>query len=105
MCNSKCPSDLTQIARATLELLHRGAANHFEVCDLCQAREYVVVNAGREVFVLFIITQIFEWQNRNTFFGNISRRGRADSRWRDQSWVGFIRSHDSLRSQIKYPRQ
>src|SRR5438093_13516917 len=59
MCYTQCQPDFTQIARATLELLQRGAANDFKVRDLCQIRENVIVNTGREVFVTFVVTVIF----------------------------------------------
>src|SRR5947199_9889526 len=99
---AQCQSDFTQIAHATLELLHRGAANHFKVCDLCQTRENVVVYSGCEVLVLFVVAQIFEWKNGNAFFGDVAGCG-GGGRERSQTSVALIGTSDSLRSQIEYP--
>src|SRR5204862_7263640 len=72
MCYSQCQADFTQVARAALELLYRGAADDLKVSDLGQVRENVIVYAGREVFVLSVVTQIFERKNGNAFFRNIA---------------------------------
>ena len=104
MCYSQCQSDFTQIARAALELLYRGAADDLKVSDLGQVRENVIVYAGREVFVLSVVTQIFERKNGNAFFRNIADCGGAD-RQRGQTSVAVLGAPDSLRSQIEYPRQ
>src|SRR5437762_1846289 len=74
MCYSQCQADFTQVARAALELLYRGAADDLKVSDLGQVRENVIVYAGREVFVLSVVTQIFERQNGNAFFRYIDRK-------------------------------
>src|SRR5437868_6058804 len=101
---SQCESDFTQIARAAFELLYRGAADDLKVGDLRQVRENVIVYAGREVFVLFVVTQIFERKNGDAFFRNIADCGGAD-RQRGQTSVAVLGAPDSLRSQIEYPRQ
>src|SRR5947208_8417468 len=98
---AQCQSDFTQIAHATLELLHRGAANHFKVCDLCQTRENVVVYSGCEVLVLFVVAQIFEWKNGNAFFGDVAGCGGGGLQ-RSQTCVAGIGTSDSLRRQIGY---
>jgi len=46
MCYSQGQSDFTQIARAALELLYRGAADDLKVSDLGQVRENVIVYAA-----------------------------------------------------------
>src|SRR5256886_4631640 len=74
---SQCQSDFTQIARAALELLYRGAAYDLKVSDFGQVRENVIVYAGREVFVLFVVTQIFERKNVDACFRNIASSGGA----------------------------
>src|SRR6478736_129514 len=101
---SQCQPDFTQIARPALELLYRGAANDLKVGHLCQVRENVIVHSGREVIVLFVVTQIFERKNGDAFFWNIADCGGAD-RQRGQTSVAFLGAPDSLRSQIEYPRQ
>jgi len=101
MCYAQCQSDFTQIARAALELLYRGAADDLKVSDLGQIRENVIVYAGREVFVLSVVTQIFERKNSDAFFRNIADCGGAD-RQRGQTSVAFLGAPDSrgVRSNI-----
>ena len=103
MGDAECPPDFPQIARSAFELLHGGTANHFQVRYLGQARENVVVHSGREIFVLFVVAQIFERKNGNAFLRNIPHPSAHDVR--RQNLVAFVGAPDSLWGNVEHPRQ
>ena len=52
-------------------MLHHGsAADDFQVRDLCQVGQNLVLHAVSEIAVLLIATQIFKRQYRDAFFGS-----------------------------------
>ena len=67
----KLLSDLAQIARDFCLILHyAGAADHFQVRDLGQARQDFILHAVGEKSVGFLLAQIFKGKNRDAFFRN-----------------------------------
>ena len=65
--------DLPQVSRAATILANRRAADHFQIGDLGQVRKDIVLNPVRQIGVLLIIRQIFEWKHRNALVGGRSR--------------------------------
>src|SRR5215467_2271870 len=59
---SQIISDLTKISFATV-LHHAGPADDFQVANLCQLGQNVVLYAIGKGSVLFLLTQIFKRQN------------------------------------------
>ena len=49
---------------------HGSAADDFQVRDLCQVGQILVLHAVSEIAVLLIATQIFKRQYRDAFFGS-----------------------------------
>jgi hypothetical protein len=68
-------TDLAQVPHARLVLAHRSPADHFQVRDLGQIRQDIVLDAVGEIFVLLAVTQVLEGQNGDAFF----RRRRCGS--------------------------
>src|SRR3954453_21994773 len=69
--------DLRQIVfRRTPIWHHRSAADDFQVVDLRQAGEDVVLDSIREESVLFVVAKIVEGQDGNALLGD-ARRSRA----------------------------
>jgi len=68
---------ITDLPRVLLAaILHdAGAADHLEVGDFRQFDQDIVLDAVGKECVLLLIAQIFEWQNRDTFFWWIKLRG------------------------------
>ena len=76
----KLLTDLTQVPfRRVLVLHHARAADYLQVRDPGEICQYLILHAGREVGVLFIVTQVFERQDRDAFF---RRRRRCPLRLR-----------------------
>ena len=46
------------------------AADHFQIRDLCQVREDLILHAIGEVCVCFFFAQIFKRKDRDAFVGN-----------------------------------
>ena len=57
--------DLAQIPRFALILLGRSARNYFQIRDASQPRQDLVLNAVREIGVIWIAAEIFKRQNRD----------------------------------------
>jgi len=55
-------SDLTEISFATV-FHHAGSADHFQVGDLCQLCQKIVLHAIDECRAFLLVAQIFKWQN------------------------------------------
>ena len=72
-------ADLAQVARAGAILLHRSAADHFQVGDPRQTGENVVVHAFSKESVLAIVAQVFKRKNGDTFFRHRPARERRSS--------------------------
>ena len=66
--HSEGQADLAQVARARFVLANRSPADDFQVGDLGQVREDIILDAIREILILLIVAQIFEWQHRDAFF-------------------------------------
>ncbi len=63
-------ADLARVARfAGLVETGRGAADHFQVGDSGQIGENFFLHAGGEVGVVRVLTQVFERQDGDAFFG------------------------------------
>ena len=72
MSNAELLSNLAQVARIAALVEHdRSAADDFQVRDLGQVREDFILNSVREIRVLFVVAQIFEWQYRNRLDANL----------------------------------
>ena len=67
---AKLLGDLAQIPGFALILLRGTARNHFQIRNASQPRQDLLLNAGGEIGVIWIATQIFERQHRNTFLRN-----------------------------------
>ena len=75
MRHAELLADLAQIARrAALVLHHGGAADHFQVGDLRQVGQDLVLHAIGEEGVRFFFAQIFERKHRDAFFRDSSER-------------------------------
>ncbi len=101
-------TDFAQIARARFVLPHRSAADDFQVGDLGQVREDIILDAVREILVLLIVAQIFERQDRDAFFRDRYVRS-LDKRCRSGAlllfWREIIRSLHAFRSNVESPGQ
>src|SRR5206468_4002590 len=60
---SKLPRDVAEIARLALILLGGNGRNDFQVCNASQPRQNFLLNAVREIGVIWIAAQIFKRQN------------------------------------------
>ena len=69
--------DLRKIIRRAFEVLRRCARDHFQIGDLGQPRENLILHAFAEVSVVGIAAEIVEWQNRDRFVRNCSRTVRS----------------------------
>ena len=64
-------TDLTQIARGAGLVLHdAGAADHFEIRDLREVGQNLVLHPIGEEGVLFVLAQIFKRQHGDAFLGH-----------------------------------
>jgi hypothetical protein len=61
--NSQSLSDFTNVGCLPSIRHDRGARDHFQIADLRQIGEHVVLNAVRKVGVLFFVAQIFKRQH------------------------------------------
>src|SRR5689334_9378468 len=69
-CNAKSLRDFTDVSRnAASVLLHAGATDHFQVRDLCQVGENLVLDAVGKECVFLVLAEICERKNRNTLLG------------------------------------
>jgi len=68
-------TDVAQIPIRAAILHDRGATDYFEVADLGQARQDIVLNPIGEERIRLVFTQIFERQNRDAFLGNALDNG------------------------------
>src|SRR6266513_873925 len=66
-------SDLTEISFAAV-IHHAGPADHLEIGDFCQLGQNVVLHAIGKVCVLFLIAQIFKWQNGDSVVYRMSNK-------------------------------
>ncbi len=57
--------DLKQVIRRAFETLRGGARNYFQISNLRQPREDLLLNAIGKVSVVRIAAQVFEWKNRD----------------------------------------
>src|SRR5205823_13323059 len=65
------PADLTYIAPAGFLISHHArAADYFQIVNLREARQHVVLNPGGEVGVFFVVTEIFKGQHSNALLWN-----------------------------------
>ena len=67
--------DLRKIFRRALEMLRRGARNHFEIGDLGQPGEDFILHAFGEISIIGIATEIVEGQDRDRFRRSPGRTG------------------------------
>src|SRR5262249_58058980 len=74
MCHPEYLADLTQIQIISLELESRSARRHFQSRNLCEGIEYFLGDTIAEVGGVFILAQIFKWQNRDRLTGRLVRR-------------------------------
>src|SRR5260370_23442507 len=59
--------DLGQISGSARRVTaDRASANHFQVCDFRERTEDVILDAVRQKRVLFVITEISEWEHGDT---------------------------------------
>ena len=66
------PADRTHIAPVSFLVSHHArAADDFQIVNLREARQHIVLNSGAEVGVIFVVTEVLEWQH-----------GDALNRWR-----------------------
>jgi hypothetical protein len=101
-------ADLAQVPQAGLVLAHRGPADHFQVRDLGQVREDVVLDAVGEIFVFLAVTQVLEWQDGDAFIRRrhgYRQRGFGDIEAPRLRLVHFIGALDSFRCELKCPGQ
>ena len=54
VCYAKLPCDLGEIARFAVVSLRGRARNYFQVCDLCQSRQDLLLDAFSEIGVVRI---------------------------------------------------
>ena len=68
MCHTELLTDFAQIARRAAFVLHDArAADHFEIRDLCEVGQDLVLDAFGEEGVRFFFAQIFERKDRDAF--------------------------------------
>ena len=61
-------SDFFQIAGDATFVLHdRSATNYFQILDLGQIREQLILDTVRKVGILFFVAQIFQRQDGDAF--------------------------------------
>ena len=84
-----------KIARARSILPNRSAADDFEIGNLRQVRQNIVLHAVGKIGVLLVITEIFKRQHGDTFFRRLHRRLRFER--------NLISSFDPLWSEVKSP--
>ena len=76
MRHAELLTDLARVPRVSTLIEARGSAtDHLEVCDLCEIGKNFILHAGREVGVLFVVSQVLERQHRDAFFGDGIVRG------------------------------
>src|SRR3989442_3448904 len=63
---------LTEVSRRALVMLSRCARDYFELGDLCQASQNLVLNAVSKVSVRFFFASVFERKHRDALFRNNS---------------------------------
>src|SRR5439155_21002534 len=69
--HSKLLSYLTQVSWiANLVDHYRRATDHFQVGNLSEISQNLVLHAIGKKSVFFFVTQILEWQHRDALFGN-----------------------------------
>src|SRR6202011_1975250 len=78
MCDTQLLGYLTEVSRRTLVMLSRCARNYFQLGDLCETRENLILNAVSKVGVCFFFAPVFEWKHRDAFFRH-NGGGRARS--------------------------
>ena len=79
MRHAELLADLAQIARGAGLVLHDArAADHFQIRDLREVGQDLVLHAVGEEDVLFVAAQIFKRKHRDAFLGHSARRERAD---------------------------
>src|SRR5215472_4166292 len=78
--NTKSLSDVANIWRVTTITHDRCARDHFQITNLRQVREDVVLHAIREVRVLLLIAQVFKWQHRNRLIDLVGGRARQNKK-------------------------
>ena len=77
MCDAELLADLAQIARRAAFVLHDArAADHFQVGNLCQMGQDLVLHALGEEGVCFFFAQIFKRKHRDAFFRGSGERTR-----------------------------
>ena len=75
-------ADLTHIAPAGFLISHHaGAADYFQIVNLRQACQHVVLNPGGEVGVFFVVTEILKGQHCNALLGWWIRRHRMPDKF------------------------
>ena len=65
--NTQRLSNFADVVRFPLVLHHRRARNHFQIANLRQVGEHVVLNPVREKGILFVGAQVFKGQDRDRF--------------------------------------
>jgi hypothetical protein len=64
-------ADLTHIAPAGFSISHYArAADYFQIGNLREARQHVVLNPGGEVGVFFVVAEILKGQHGNALLWN-----------------------------------
>ena len=76
--NTERLPDLAQILRLAAERHDRCARNYFQVADLRQVRQNIVLNSVGEVSVLLIVAQIFKRKHRDRFVDLAGGRARKE---------------------------
>ena len=72
MSNAELSPNFAHISwLAALILANSGVADNSQIGNLGQIRQDLILHAVGEIGVLFIVTQIFKWQNRNRFYRSI----------------------------------
>ena len=74
MRDAELLADLAQIARRAALVLHDArAADHFEIGDLREVGQNLVLHAIGEKGVLFVAAQIFKGKHGDAFLGHSGR--------------------------------
>src|SRR5438552_14663945 len=75
MRNTQSRSDLAKVVLSTVFVLHhRRATDDFEISNLGQVHQNLILNAISEVSVLLVITEVLEWEHVDALLWN-ARRG------------------------------
>ena len=71
MRHTQSLSDFAKVGLNTVFVLHhRRATDDFEISNLGQIRQDLILNAISEVSILLVIGEILEWEHGDTFLGN-----------------------------------